>query len=192
MPQLILIFFVFLFSPVLVFAKKKHFFDQSKLKQEVYIERFFQAYEGLYKIIALIDIAHNSQYLTIKINKNSFDNQDLKNINFVIANYEKSLWGLKQQEKKPFVISPIKSSNNLMNKEYFNFTFLQKDVFANANNDSQFFLEFTFANNTKKLIAITKDLYLENSSEIKKGFLSSLFKKKNIDPWLSPKRILIY
>lgn len=192
MPQLILIFFVFLFSLAPVFAKKKQIFDQSKLKQEVYIERFFQAHEGLYKIIALIDIAYNSQYLTIKINKNSFDNQELKDINFVIANFEKSFWGLKQQEKNPFVIPSIKSSKDFINNEYLDFVFSQNDVFANANNDSQFFLEFTLANNTKKLIAITKDLYLESSSDIKKGFLSSLFKKKNIDPWLSPKRILIY
>ena len=106
--------------------------------------------------------------------------------------FEKSFWGLKQQEKNPFVIPSIKSSKDFINNEYLDFVFSQNDVFANANNDSQFFLEFTFANNTKKLIAITKDLYLESSSDIKKGFLSSLFKKKNIDPWLSPKRILIY
>lgn len=187
------------------------------INEEVYIDRMFQASDGVYKLKITILIPKGMEIFTVTITYDQLKQKKIKDVAWVKGRYRstKLLNFFKRDHKKkaeydriyPFKKEEFVKEDYQFEKDnpdlaydrasgqnfvvYKRYQFYQKEVFGNGKRKSDHLLELHFEDGSSRAIKLRKDIYRDERYRYDEKFLPTMFGKGvKPDPRYSPKPVL--
>lgn len=201
----------------LSFFKKKPYKLPDFINEEIYIDRLFQASDGIYKLKLTILIARDIDLVVVTSMYDQLKEKQITDITWVKANFRKNyFWDKFRETKKddlgyerilPFKKEEFIKENYEFEKDnpnlsydraseqkieiYKKFQFLKSEIFSNPRLKSDHILELHFADGTSRAIRIRQEIYRDERLKPYEKILPTMFGKGvKPDPDFAPNPVL--
>jgi len=201
----------------LSFFKKKPYNLPDFINEEIYIDRLFQASDGIYKLKLTILIARDIDLVVVTSMYDQLKEKQISDITWVKGNFRKNyFWNKFKENKKddpgferilPFKKEEFVKENYEYDKDnpnlsydraseqkieiYKKFQFLKSEIFSNPRQKSDHVLELHFADGSSRAIRIRQEIYRDERLKPYEKILPTMFGKGvKPDPDFAPNPVL--
>ena len=182
------------------------------VREEVFIDRLFQASDGVYKLNIVMLIPYQFDYMTVTVKYDQLEQKKIANLAWVKKGYLtrnivnifrkqkkpnfERYFAFKKEEFKQHDMNPIANNNEDYDrlasqsyKVYKTFHFDKRKIFGNGRRKFNHFLELEFVDGTKKAIPVKQYVYYSETKDLKhyeKFFPTGLGSGTDPDPDYAP------